>query len=291
VLLRNADMAMYCAKAEGRGSFRFFKPAMRARIEEKRSLELELRQALSTGELDVHYQPVVDAKGNVRSFEALARWFHPQLGQIPPSQFIPVAEETGLITALGEWILRTACATAAKWPKHINIAVNLSPIQFKNGNIVQTVISALSNSGLSAKRLEIEITETVFLESNANTMSMLHQLRQLGVRIIMDDFGTGYSSLSYLRSFPFDKLKIDRSFVEGLGKAEDSLAIVHAIVMLAKSLRIGVVAEGVETAEQFSILRLEGCQEFQGYFLSRPEPAGKIDLMLARCGERIRLAA
>ena len=143
----------------------------------------------------------------------------------------------------------------------------------------------------AANRLEIEITETVFLESNANTMSMLHQLRQLGVRIIMDDFGTGYSSLSYLRSFPFDKLKIDRSFVEGLGKAEDSLAIVHAIVMLAKSLRIGVVAEGVETAEQFRILRLEGCQEFQGYFLSRPEPAGKIDLMLARCGERIRLAA
>ena len=226
VLLRNADMAMYCAKAEGRGSFRFFKPAMRARIEEKRSLELELRQALSTGELDVHYQPVVDAKGDVMSFEALARWFHPQLGQIPPNQFIPVAEETGLITALGEWILRTACATAAKWPKHINIAVNLSPIQFKNGNIVQTIISALSNSGLAAKRLEIEITETVFLESNANTMSMLHQLRQLGVSIIMDDFGTGYSSLSYLRSFPFDKLKIDRSFVEGLGKAEDSLAIV-----------------------------------------------------------------
>jgi diguanylate cyclase (GGDEF)-like protein len=291
VLLRNADMAMYCAKADGRGSYRFFTPAMRANIEAKHSLELELRQALSNGELDVYYQPVVDGRGAVRSFEALARWFHPKIGEILPSRFIPLAEETGLISALGEWILRTACVTAAKWPDDVNIAVNLSSIQFRNGNIVQTIVNALSNSGLAASRLEIEITETVFLENNSNTISMLHQLRQLGVRIVMDDFGTGYSSLSYLRSFPFDKLKIDQSFVEGLGKAEDSLAIVRAIVMLAKSLRIGVVAEGVETAEQFRILRLEGCNEFQGFFLSRPEPAGQIDRALTRCGERIRLAA
>jgi EAL domain-containing protein (putative c-di-GMP-specific phosphodiesterase class I) len=221
----------------------------------------------------------------------LARWFHPRLGEIPPGRFIPVAEEAGLISTLGEWILRTACAAAAKWPEHINIAINLSPIQFRNGNIVQTVVNALAGAGLAASRLEIEITETVFLENNANTISMLHQLRQLGVRIIMDDFGTGYSSLSYLRSFPFDKLKIDRSFIEGLGKAEDSLAIVQSIVMLGKSLKIGVVAEGVETAEQFRILRREGCEEFQGYLLSRPEPAEKIEQALTRCGERVRLAA
>ncbi|MBN8963794.1 MAG: EAL domain-containing protein, partial [Rhizobiales bacterium] len=291
VLLRNADMAMYCAKAEGRGSYRFFEPAMRADIEAKHSLELELRHALSNGKLDVYYQPVVDSTGNVKSFEVLTRWFHPEIGEIRPGQFIPLAEETGLIAALGEWSLRSACATAVKWPTDINIAVNLSAIQFRDGDIVQTVVSALSNSGLPAKRLEIEITETVLLENNANTISMLHQLRELGVSIILDDFGTGYSSLSYLRSFPFDKLKIDQSFVEGLGKADDSLAIVQAVITLAKSLKIGVVAEGVETAEQFRILRREGCKEFQGFFLSRPEPSEKIDLALARCGERIRLAA
>ncbi|MEA3024994.1 MAG: hypothetical protein QOF91_279 [Alphaproteobacteria bacterium] len=291
LLSRNADIAMYCAKANGRGSYRFFTSAMRANIEAKHALEFELRQALSNGELDAHYQPVVDGSGTVRGFEALARWFHPLLGEISPSRFIPLAEETGLITALGETILRSACATAAKWPDDVKIAVNLSSIQFRNGNIVNTIVSALTSAGLAANRLEIEITETVFLENNSNTISMLHQLRHLGVRVVMDDFGTGYSSLSYLRRFPFDKLKIDRSFIEGLGKAEDSLAIVRAIVMLAKSLRIGVVAEGVETAEQFRILRLEGCNEFQGYFLSRPEPAGQIDRALAQCGERIRLAA
>lgn len=291
VLLRNADTAMYCAKADSRGAYRLFTPAMRANIEAKHSLELELRHALTNGELDVHYQPLVDGRGTVRGFEALARWFHPQLGQIPPSRFIPLAEETGLICTLGEWVLRTACVTAAKWPSDVNIAVNLSSIQFRNGNIVQTIINALANAGLAANRLEVEITETVFLENNSDTISMLHQLRELGVRIVMDDFGTGYSSLSYLRSFPFNKLKIDRSFVEGLGKTEDSLAIVRAIVMLAKALKIGVVAEGVETAEQFRILRLEGCNEFQGYFLSRPEPAEQINRALERCGERIRLAA
>jgi EAL domain-containing protein (putative c-di-GMP-specific phosphodiesterase class I) len=284
-------MAMYCAKADGRGSYRFFTPVMRAGIEAKRSLELELRQALSNGELDVYYQPVVDGSGKVRSFEALARWFHPHLGEIPPGRFIPLAEETGLISALGEWILRTACKAAAKWPDNMNLAVNLSSIQFRDGNIVNTIVSALANSGVAANRLEVEITETVFLENNANTISILHQLRELGVRIAMDDFGTGYSSLSYLRSFPFDKLKIDRSFVEGLGKAEDSLAIVRAVLTLAKSLKIGVVAEGVETAQQFKILRLEGCDEFQGYFLTRPEPEKRIGVVLARCGEQIRRAA
>jgi diguanylate cyclase (GGDEF)-like protein len=291
VLLRNADMAMYCAKAEGRGSYRFFEPAMRANIEAKHSMELELRHALSNGKLDVYYQPIVDHLGKVKSFEVLTRWFHPEFGEIRPGQFIPLAEETGLIAALGEWSLRTACTTAVKWPIDINIAVNLSAIQFRGGDIVQTVVDVLSSTGLPAKRLEIEITETVLLENNANTISMLHQLRELGVSIVLDDFGTGYSSLSYLRSFPFDKLKIDQSFVEGLGKSDDSLAIVQAIITLAKSLKIGVVAEGVETAEQFRILRREGCKEFQGFFLSRPEPSEKIDLALARCGERIRLAA
>jgi diguanylate cyclase (GGDEF)-like protein len=290
-LQRNADMAMYCAKAAGRGSHRFFMPDMRTSSEAKRSLELELRQALAHGELDVYYQPIVDGRGRVKTFEALARWFHPEQGEIPPSRFIPLAEETGLISALGEWILRTACMTVAKWPADMNLAVNLSSIQFRNGNIVQTIVSALANAGIAASRLEVEITETVFLENNANTISILHQLRELGVRIVMDDFGTGYSSLGYLRSFPFDKLKIDRTFVEGLGKSEDSLAIVRAVLMLAKSLRIGVVAEGVETAEQLRILRREECNEFQGYYLSRPEPAQKIDLVLAQCGERIRRAA
>ena len=291
VLLQNADMAMYCAKIDRRGSYQYFSPAMRMRIEAKRSLELELRRALTEGRLDVHYQPVVDSNGNVRSFEALTRWFHPQSGEIPPAKYIPIAEESGLITALGEWTLRTACTAAATWPRDIKIAINLSPRQFTTGNIVQTVISALANTGLAADRLEIEITETVFLENNANTISILRQLHELGVRIIMDDFGTGYSSLSYLRSFPFDKLKIDRSFVEGLGNTEESLAIVRAILMLAKSLQIGVVAEGVETAEQFRILRSEGCEAFQGFFFSRPESVDKISSMLARCNRQIAQAA
>jgi diguanylate cyclase (GGDEF)-like protein len=291
VLLRNADMAMYCAKAVGRGSYRFFEPDMWTVSEAKRTLEAELRTALSRSELDIYYQPIVDGRGRVRSFEALARWFHPERGEIPPSRFIPLAEETGLISPLGEWILRTACATAAKWPADINLAVNLSSIQLQNRNIVQTIVNVLASTGMAARRLEIEITESVFLEKSATTVSVLHQLRELGVLIAMDDFGTGYSSLSYLRSFPFDKLKIDRTFIDGLGKANDSLPIIRAVLTLAKSLKMGVVAEGVETAEQFKILQLEGYNAFQGYFLSRPEPAHKITQMLERCGERIRMAA
>jgi diguanylate cyclase (GGDEF)-like protein len=291
-LLKNADLAMYRAKADGRGSYCFFESEMDARIQARRALELDLRTALGSGQLQLYYQPLVNAKtGEVRCFEALLRWFHPRLGAVPPGEFIPLAEESGLIGPLGQWVLRAACAEAAKWPSQFRVAVNLSPIQFKNLNLVKVILGALAASGLPASRLELEITESVLLEADPKTLAVLHELHALGTRIVMDDFGTGFSSLNYLRSFPFDKIKIDKSFVDDVSKGGDSIAIVRAIVDLARALKIEVVAEGVETADQLDHLVAEGCIEMQGYYFSRPAPIESFEQVLQERNGRMVLAA
>jgi diguanylate cyclase (GGDEF)-like protein len=281
LLLRNADMALYRAKADGRGTYHFFQPEMDAQMQARRVLELDLRRALAVGEFELHYQPLVDvATSEVNGFEALVRWNHPTRGVVSPGEFIPLAEEIGLIVPLGEWVLRQACSEAAKWGGDLSVAINLSPVQFRNHTLVLSVLSALGASGLPATRLELEITEMVLLHDTANVLEALHQLRQLGVRISMDDFGTGYSSLSYLRSFPFDKIKIDRSFVAELGKKNDCVAIIRAVTGLGGSLGMATTAEGVETHEQLDILRSEGCTQVQGYLFGRPQPAEQIPELL-----------
>jgi len=291
-LLKNADLAMYRAKADGRGAYRFFEREMDTRVQARRALEIELRGALVAGELQLYYQPLVNpTSGEVRCFEALLRWFHPRLGEIPPSEFIPLAEESGLIGSLGEWVLRSACADAAKWPKQFRVAINLSPIQFRNTNLVKIVFSSLAASGLAASRLELEITESLLLEDDVRTIAMLHELRSLGIRIVMDDFGTGFSSLNYLRSFPFDKIKIDKSFVHDISKGGDAVTIVKAIVDLARNLKIDVVAEGVETKEQLNYLISEGCNEVQGNYFSAPQPIQCFEKIFSRRNGRIEKAA
>jgi diguanylate cyclase (GGDEF)-like protein len=270
-ILKNADMALYGAKTDGRSRYRFFEPAMDARMKARRTLEVALRQALANDEFALHYQPLLRLRDNrVTCCEALLRWHHPERGMIPPAEFIPVAEEIGLIVPLGEWALRRACADAAHWPDNIKVAVNLSPIQVMNQNLVTVVVGALAVAGLSADRLEIEITESVLMQNTETTLTALHRLRQLGVRISLDDFGTGYSSLSYLRSFPFDKIKIDRCFINGLTEGDDSIAIVSAIAGLAKNLGIATTAEGVETKQQLQQVKALGCSEMQGYLFSPP---------------------
>ncbi|PAY04380.1 MULTISPECIES: bifunctional diguanylate cyclase/phosphodiesterase [Bradyrhizobium] len=286
-LLQKADLALYRAKADGRGTYRFFETGMDARAQARRLLERDLRLALEHDEFEVYYQPIRDVEGDrVVAFEALARWNHSLRGLIAPNNFIPVAEETGLIVPLGEIVLRKACAEAARWPADIAVAVNLSPVQFKNPNLVSSVRAALDASGLSPDRLELEITESVLLQNSEATLTVLHELRGFGVRISLDDFGTGYSSLSYLRSFPFDKIKIDRSFVTDLATREDSMAIVRAVTGLGKSLGIVTTAEGVETDTQFDLLRQEGCTQAQGYLFSPPRPAADVAKMLHRMPER-----
>jgi len=281
LLLRNADIALYRAKADGRGRLHFFEPEMDRRLKLRRSLELDLRKAFANGELELHYQPLVNlCSGEVSGFEALLRWRHPHRGMVPPAEFIPVAEEIGLIVPLGEWVLRKACEDAAGWADGIKVAVNLSPVQFKSRNLVFAVTSALAYSGLPARRLELEITESVLLGETEANLATLHQLRELGVQISMDDFGTGYSSLSYLRSFPFDKIKIDQSFVRELAERPDCMAIVRAITGLGASLGIATTAEGVETQEQLERLRAEGCTEVQGYLFSPPRPLEEIKRFL-----------
>jgi EAL domain-containing protein (putative c-di-GMP-specific phosphodiesterase class I) len=275
-------MALYRAKADGRGIYRFFEPEMDARMQARRSLELDLRKAIANSEFELFYQPLVDMQTeHVTGFEALVRWQHPERGMIPPMDFIPIAEETGLIVPLGNWVLRQACMEAATWPNDVKIAVNLSPNQFKNKSLLPTIISALASSGLSPTRLELEITESVLLQDSDATLALLLQLRGLGIRISMDDFGTGYSSLSYLRKFPFDKIKIDQSFIRDMSDHADSLAIVRAVVAMGSSLCIGTTAEGVETPEQFEQLKLEGCTEVQGYLFSPPRPAAEIRALMA----------
>jgi diguanylate cyclase (GGDEF)-like protein len=291
-LLRNADMALYRAKAEGRGSYHFFQPEMDSQMQERRRLELDLRKALLAEEFELHYQPLIDiATGDVSGFEALIRWNHPERGLVPPAQFIPVAEDIGLIVQIGDWVLKQACNDAARWPGKLKVAVNLSAAQFRNPMLPLSVVSALAHSGLAATRLELEITETVLLQDDQAVLNALHEIRQLGARICMDDFGTGYSSLSYLRSFPFDKIKIDRSFIKELGKEEnDCLAIIRAVTKLGASLGMITTAEGVETKEQLEILRAEGCTQAQGYLFSRPRPVAEIPALLRQLRPRIRAA-
>ena len=272
-LLKNADMALYGAKSDGRGTYRFFEPEMDARTKARRALELDLRKALVNGELELYYQPLVNLDRNrVTGCEALLRWHHPERGMIAPSEFIPIAEETGLIVQIGEWVLTKACADAVTWPRDIAVSVNVSSAQFKNQALTLKVISALSASGLSPHRLEIEITETVLMQNNESTLATLHRLHDLGVRIAMDDFGTGCSSLSYLRNFPFDKIKIDRSFIHDISEQDESVAIVRAVTSMASSLNMVTTAEGVETPTQLERIRALGCTEMQGYLFSRPLP-------------------
>ena len=276
-LLKNADMALYGAKADGRGTYRFFEPEMDSRMKARRTLEMDLRQALTKEEFELYYQPLVNLQTNdITAFEALVRWNHPSKGLISPAEFIPVAEETGLIIPLGEWVLRNACREAAGWPEHIKVAINLSPAQLKSRDVVATVRKALTESGVAGARVQLEITESVLMQNTFSTLSTLHQLRALGVQIAMDDFGTGYSSLSYLRSFPFDKIKIDRTFIEDLSNGAEPLAIVHAVAGLAKCLNMISTAEGVETQQQLDKLQSVGCTEMQGYLFSKARPASEI---------------
>jgi diguanylate cyclase (GGDEF)-like protein len=291
-LLKNADTALYRAKSEGRGLYRFFEPEMDARMQARRTLEIDLRKALANGEFELFYQPLVDMQTEyVTGFEALIRWHHPERGLIVPLDFIPVAEETGLIVPIGDWVLRQACAEAATWPSNVKVAVNLSPIQFKKKGILPAVVSALAASGLSPDRLELEITESVLLQDGDATLAVLQELRALGARISMDDFGTGYSSLSYLRKFPFDKIKIDQSFIFDMSDHSDGLAIVRAVIAMGSGLGIATTAEGVETLAQFKQLKLEGCTEVQGYLFSPPRPAAEIKGLLASINPKLRAIA
>ncbi len=273
-LFKNADLALYLAKGEGRGAYRFFETDMDMRMHARRQLELDLRQAITKGEFELHYQPILELKTNeIGGFEALLRWNHPSCGRVSPGEFIPLAEETGLIVPIGEWVLRRACDDAAGWAEELSVSVNVSPMQFKNQNLVQTVFNALAASGLAPARLELEITETVLLHNTEETLDTLRRLRALGVRIAMDDFGVGYSSLSYFQSFHFDKIKLDRSFITGLNKNESSLAILRAVASLGANLNITTTAEGVETEEQLEQIRKEGITQIQGYLLSPPRAA------------------
>lgn len=286
-LLRNADLALYRAKSDGKSTFRFFEHEMDAKAQARRQLEVDLRSALAGEKLEVHYQPLVElGTGEVVGFEALLRWPHPTRGYVPPSEFVPLAEETGLITALGKFVLRRACTDASAWAPHIKIAVNLSPMQFRVGNVFVTVKEALEQSSLDPQRLDLEITESVLLERTDHVIAHLHALRALGVRISMDDFGTGYSSLSYLRAFPFDKIKIDRSFVRDLPNNRHTLAIVRAILGLASGLDMKVVAEGIETQSDLACLTAEGCKEGQGFYFSEARPQAEILKMLAEQPQR-----
>ena len=283
-LLKNADLAMYEAKADGRRTWRFFEPGMEARVKALRSLELDLRQAIADGGFEIYYQPLVNlGDDRVTGCEALLRWRHPQRGMISPAEFIPVAEETGMIDALGEWVLSAACAEAATWPDQMKVAVNVSPVQFRSQAFALKVAVALAASGLPAHRLELEITETVLIRDDEAALAMLHQLHKLGVRIALDDFGTGYSSLSYLQRFPFDKIKIDRCFIKDVAEPEGSASIVQAVVNIAAARRMTTTAEGVETEQQLDMLRKLGCTEMQGYLFSPALPSAEVKhLLLSR---------
>jgi len=281
-ILKNADLAMYAAKSAGRRTFRFFKAEMDAQVRARRCLEMDLRQAIADGTgLEVYYQPCLGLESDeITGCEALVRWRHPERGMISPAEFIPIAEDSGLINQLGEWVLTTACAEAASWPDAVRLAVNVSPVQFKSGTLALKVIAALAASGLPASRLELEITEAVLIRDDDAALAILHQLRAIGVRIALDDFGTGYSSLSYLQRFPFDKIKIDRCFVTDLAEPDGSASIVQAVVNIAADRRMTTTAEGVETAEQQQRLRELGCSEMQGYLFSAPKPAAEIRQLL-----------
>jgi len=276
-LIKNADLAMYAAKAGGRRTHRFFEPAMDASAKARLSMEQDLRQAMVDGGLEIHYQPVVELQtGEVSGCEALLRFRHPVRGMVSPAEFIPIAEDTGLITDLGDWVLRTACQEAATWPDHIRLAVNVSPVQLKCRTLALRIAGALAASGLKPNRLEIEITEAVLIRDDEAALAILHQLRAIGVRIALDDFGTGFSSLSYLKRFPFDKIKIDRCFVSDIPETDSSSSIVQAVVNIASALNMRTTAEGVETEAQRELLHKLGCTEMQGYLFSAPKPASEV---------------
>ena len=270
-LLKKADMALYAAKNGGGGSHRFFAMDMEEAVQERRALELDLREALAKNQFELNYQPLVDLRsGYITTCEALLRWTHPERGKVPPSVFIPVAEETGLIVAIGEWALHHACTEAASWPRGVKVAVNLSPVQFRDRGLALQVVSALAKSGLPAQRLELEVTERLLLEDNDGTLATMQQLNKLGVNLSLDDFGTGYSSLNYLRKYPFHKIKIDQSFICDLGDERDARAIIGAVASLGAGLDKTVVAEGIETEEQMNLVSSQGCHEGQGYLFGRP---------------------
>jgi EAL domain-containing protein (putative c-di-GMP-specific phosphodiesterase class I) len=292
MLLRNADLALYRAKEAGRGTYAFFEESLNQRAQERRQLESDLRVAVDRGEFELHYQPLFDLEHNcICSFEALIRWNHPKRGLISPVDFIPVAEDTGLIVPIGAWVIREACAQAARWPEQVRIAVNVSPVQFHRGALHETILRALAASGLAPGRLEVEITESIFLEGSETTLRLLHALRALGVRVALDDFGTGYSSLSYLQSFPFDKLKIDRSFIHNLLTREGASAIVRAITELANALNIETTAEGVEETAQLMELRAHGCSSVQGFLFAEPMASSDVDRLFKEEGGAIRNVA
>ncbi|MBK5650692.1 MAG: EAL domain-containing protein, partial [Rhizobium sp.] len=291
-LLRNADLALYGAKSDGRRTYRFFESGMDARAKARRSLELELRQAIADGSFELHYQPLLHLEhSQVSCCEALLRWRHPERGTISPADFIPVAEDTGLINDLGHWVLNTACREAVSWPNHIHVAVNVSPVQFKSQTLALNVAAALAASGLAPSRLELEITEAVLIRDDEAALDVLHQLRELGVRIALDDFGTGYSSLSYLQRFPFDKIKIDRAFIKDLAGTGASSTIVQAVVNIAAASDMTTTAEGVETEQQRNLLRILGCTEMQGYLFSRPVPAAEVRRFLSSHREKAESVA
>jgi diguanylate cyclase (GGDEF)-like protein/PAS domain S-box-containing protein len=282
VLMRNADLALYAAKGAGRSTFRFYETAMRLEAERRHDMTVELRRAIDEQQFELHYQPIVDLKSDrVAGFEALIRWRHPERGLIAPSDFIPVAEDTGLINAIGEWVLWEACSTAAGWPGDLKVAVNLSVCQFRHTTLLRAITDALDQTGLSPERLEIEITESVFLSDSGQSIPVLKSLKALGVRIAIDDFGTGYSSLGYLRSFPFDKIKLDRSFVAGIDMEPGNIAIVRAVVGIGSGFGATTTAEGVETPDQLQRLRAEGFDEAQGYLLGRPMPQAAVAVFIA----------
>jgi diguanylate cyclase (GGDEF)-like protein len=282
-LLKSADLAMYGAKADGRRTYRFFEPEMDARVKTRRTLELDIRQAIADGGFELHYQPVIDSgTSEVVGCEALLRWNHPARGMISPAEFIPIAEETGLICEIGDWVLTTACAEAINWPAGVKLAVNVSPVQFRSHAFSIKVANALATSGLSANRLELEITEAVLIRDDEAALAMLQHLRAIGVRIALDDFGTGYSSLSYLQRFPFDKIKIDRCFINDIAEAEGSSTIVQAVINIARSRNMTTTAEGVETEQQRAMLLALGCMEMQGYLFSPARPVAEIRRLLSK---------
>ena len=290
-LLHNADIALYRAKVQQRGTWELFSPEMDVERLSRLALERDLRAGLAADQFEVFYQPLLEANaGGLVGFEALLRWKHPVRGMVPPIEFIPIAEEIGLIHEIGAWVLKQACTDAMGWAPELRVAVNLSPVQFMKSTLLDSVQVALEVSGLAAHRLELEITESVLMQNSVATLDTLHKLRARGMRISMDDFGTGYSSLSYLRLFPFDKIKIDRSFIHAMAQDEGSIEIIRAVIGLGRALNIKVLAEGVETGEQWDMLRSEGCDELQGYFFSRPRPLGEIGSLLTGILRTVELA-